>query len=247
MKIRARSRHCLDPDLRLALARKLVDARLRNQRALLRRVNQRRGLDMVTQSALRLSRHLRSLEGAQDVPGLLGVEGAAGQQYWKAWAALLMHGWTMTRRQRRPAEGPVNVALNVTASLLERDTRTVLLARGLHPGFGVLHTPDDGRDALVYDLMEIFRVPMAESVVLELFNTRALRREHFEADGEITRLAPGAYEAIIRGYEERAEGLIRSPRSGHRATWRRIMLEQAEDLAAFFDEGRAFKPYLMDY
>jgi CRISP-associated protein Cas1 len=123
----------------------------------------------------------------------------------------------------------------------------VVSGRGLHPGFGVLHSIDDGHDACVYDLVEIFRAGLVEGVVLNLFNTRVLRPEHFTEFQGGKRLNSSTFSAIIRDYEERAESLVKSVRSDKRITWRRLMIEQAEAYAVHVEGGKAFQPYVMDY
>lgn len=243
----AQARHVLNPDLRLACAKHFVLARLRNQRALLRRLNQRRGLEFVDQICSQYVRPLRAVEHATSQENLMGYEGEATARYWRGWSALLLHGWSLDRRRRRPAGDPVNIALNCAAGLLERDTRNVVVAAGLNPGFGMLHSVDDGRDALVYDFMEIFRASLMESVVLEAFNTRMLRPEHFEPMAEGQRMINAGFAAIVRAYEERACGLVASTREGRRVTWRRLMLEQAQAFAAYVEEGRSFEPHLLNY
>ncbi|PWW03812.1 CRISPR-associated Cas1 family protein /RNA-directed DNA polymerase [Hoeflea marina] len=243
----AQARHVLDPSLRLELARLFVTARLKNQRALLRRLNQRRGFDQVDQICSQFARPLRAVAHAPDTASLMGFEGEATAKFWRGWAALLMHGWTLPARRRKPAPDAVNIALNIAAHLLGRDTRCVLLTAGLHPGFGVLHGIDDGRDALVFDFMEIFRAALVESVVLEAFNTRALRPEHFQSHEGGARIHNSGYAALIGAYEERAARLVSSPRGGRRMTWRRLMLEQAQDFAAHVESGRSFLPHLMNY
>lgn len=243
----AQARHILDPGLRLACAKLFVLARLRNQRALLRRLNQRRGLELVDQICSQFVRPLRAVEHTPSQEALMGHEGEATARFWRAWSALLLHGWSLDKRRRRPARDPVNIALNCAASLLERDARNVILAAGLHPGLGMLHSVDDGRDALVYDFMEIFRVSLVESVVLEAFNTRMLRPEHFEPLAEGQRMTNSGFAAIVRAYEERACGLVASTREPRRVTWRRLMLEQAQGFAAHLEEGRSFEPHVISY
>lgn len=243
----AQARHVLDPHLRLQTAKYFVLARLRNQRALLRRLNQRRGLEIVDRICSLYVRPLRAVEFATQQEGLMGHEGAATARYWRGWSALLMHGWSLDKRRRRPAGDPVNIALNCAASLLERDTRNVVVAAGLHPGFGVLHTVDDGNDALVYDFMEIFRASLVESVVLEAFNTRMLRPEHFEPIAGGQRMVNAGFAAIVKAYEERANGLVASSREKRRVTWRRLMLEQAQEFGAYIEEGRSFTPHVISY
>jgi CRISPR-associated protein Cas1 len=48
----------------------------------------------------------------------------------------------------------------------------MIRASGLHPGFGALHESFDGKSACVYDLIEEFRAPVVDAIILALFNRR---------------------------------------------------------------------------
>ena len=244
----AQARHRLDDMKRLDLARRIVEGRLRNQRALLRKINQRRGLQEVVAVLLSLNRTLRKLPAAQTVEELLGYEGSATQDYWRGWSALLLHGFSLRTRQRTPVIDPVNAILNATAALLTRDIGAVVQARGLHPGFGILHGAANSHDGCVYDLMEEFRAPFVEGLSLYILNNRIVRQSMFSTlEGGSLHMSNEAMAAIIRAYEDRASGLIESPRSRHRVTWRRLMLEQAEAYAAHVEDRQPYRPYSMDY
>ena len=143
---------------------------------------------------------------------------------------------------------PVNSVLNATAALLTRDIGAVAQSRGLHPGFGVLHGAADGKDGCVYDLMEEFRAPFVEGLSLYILNNRIISFEMFTPlEGGKLRMSNEAMAALIRTYEDRAASLIKSPRSGQRITWRRLMIEQAEAYAAHVEERASYRPYVMDY
>lgn len=244
----AQARHRLDDQLRLDLARRFVDGRLRNQRALLRRLNQRRGNPTVVSVLTGLNRSIAKLSVATSVEQLLGYEGEATKSFWRAWSSLLLHGFSLSTRKRAGASDCVNIVLNVTSSLLARDIGAVVARRGLHPGFGILHASDNGSDGAVYDLMEEFRAPLVEGVALYVLNNRAVGMDDFEMlEGSGMRLRTSGLAAVVRGYEERAASLVKSPRAGVRVTWRRIMLEQAEALAAHVEGRRSYEPYVMDY
>ncbi|MGH6847847.1 MAG: CRISPR-associated endonuclease Cas1 [Methylocella sp.] len=244
----AQARHALDPALRLDLARKIVIGRLANERALLRRANQRRGLAFVARAAAILGRVMKRAEAARTIAEVMGFEGVGTKLFWKAWGLLLLHGFVFSDRKRHAAAGPVNIALDFSAWLVARDIGAVLCDAGLHPGFGVLHATADYRDACVFDLMEEFRAGLVESLVLTLINTQALRRDMFaQAPGGGLRLGRAGQDAMIRHFEERCARLVTNPRSGRRVTWRRLIREQAEAYAARI-EGRApYRPYVLDY
>ena len=238
----AQARNCLDPEMRLALARILVCGRLANQRALLRRINHRRGIDTVATAAALIGRARDKAARAPRLDAAMGFEGAGGRLYWKAWGRLLLHGFSLRRRARRAGADPVNAALDLCSWLLARDVGAVVVAAGLHPGFGALHASADYRDACVYDLIEEFRAGLVESVVLGAINAGALRATMFR-EGRLTRAGS---ELLVRRYEERCEHLVTSPR-GRRVTWRRLMREQAELYAAHMYGREPYAPYVIDH
>lgn len=227
----AQARVALDAGLAGDLARRLVDGRLRNQRAQLQRLN-RGPKDAEVLAAVRtLGRIIRKLPGAEGVAALRGHEGAAGAVYWPALGRLAA-GVDGPLRRSRPAADPLNAALNYLSALLARDVRTGLMRRGLHAGIGVLHAAQDGGEACLWDLIEAFRAPLAEGLAVALFNQGRLRAEMFAQEAGAVRIGPEARAAIVRGYETAAARVIASPRTGRRQTWRGLMEEEAGAYAA---------------
>ncbi|MFP5516980.1 MAG: CRISPR-associated endonuclease Cas1 [Alphaproteobacteria bacterium] len=243
------ARVALDPAARADLARRLVDGRVRNQRALLNRLNRRRDDAEARAAIATLGRVLRVLPRAADVPTLMGREGEAAAAFWPALGRMLEHGWTLTARRRRPPPDPVNLTLSALAGLLSRDLLALVQRRGLHPGFGALHSPADRAAACVYDLMEAFRAPLVEGLAVYLLNNRVLSAEMFavsEQDGAV-RLMPEGRRRLIRGWESWLDRPVKSQRSGHRLAWRRLMDEQVMALVRHVRGEEPYRPYLMDY
>ncbi|MBN9887850.1 CRISPR-associated endonuclease Cas1 [Salipiger abyssi] len=170
----AQARVCLDPALATDLARRIVDARLRNQRARLHVLNRTPRRDDVVRASKEIGRILRKLPQAEDVAALRGHEGRAAAVYWPALGALC-EGEPQPFRRSRPASTPLNAAINYLSAMLERDMRSAVLAAGLHPGFGVLHSPADRHDACVWDLQEGFRAALGEGLAVGLFSRNRLR------------------------------------------------------------------------
>lgn len=244
----AQARIVLDQAARLALARCFVDGRLRNQRALLRRLNRDRQDGLVLQALTSLNGVIRKLPQVTGLAELMGHEGQATALYWPALGRMLQHGFSLKTRQREEVKDPVNILLNVTASLLARDVGVALERAALHPGFGALHASDDYRDAAVYDLMEEFRAPLAESVMVQAVNSRAVGHGAFEPQvGGGLRLKSEGYAAMVRAYERAVAREVASRRDSRRRTWRGIMLDQALGLAAHVEGREGYRPYVMDY
>jgi len=244
----AQAEGVLSDGFRLAVARALVDARLRNQRTQLFRLNRKPQDPEVVAALTRMGRHLRKLPQAESVETLRGLEGATAAEYWPALARLCCHAADDFRRSR-PGTDPLNASVNYLTAVLGRDLRSAVLAAGLHPGFGHLHAAQDGADALVFDLMEPFRAPLTEGLAVFLFNSGRLKPEMFtttEAGG--IRIRQPARRALIAGYESAVARRVNVTGRKMRLAWRPLMRRQAVDLgkAARAADPDLFLPYLME-
>lgn len=212
--------HRLDESVGLAVSRAIVAGKIRNQSHMLRR-HGLPGRDLLRSLAQRAL--------AAPSPGaLFGVEGLAAARYFAELAHAAKPGWaTFRSRTGRPARDPMNAALNVTYSLLLADVIRAVVACGLDPSGGVLHSAGRNKPALALDLMEEFRPLLADSAVLWAVNNGELQESHFRDDlGTVRMTAPGR-KALIATYERRVQSEFRHPSFGYRVTWRRAMEIQA--------------------
>ncbi len=239
--------YTLEPASRIVLAKALVNARIRNQRTQLFRLNRRPALVDVRSALVRMGRQLRKLDGIDDIARLRGLEGAVAADYWPALGLLSRDAPTPMRRSR-PAKDPINASLNYLAAILSRDVSSSIIHAGLHPGFGTLHTAQDRGDALVYDLMEPFRAPLVEGVVAYLFNARRLRAEMFAPIKGGVRIERSGRDALIQGYEAAVAKRVNVTGRSYKLAWRPLMRRQAQDLAGAFRKGEIdrFLPYVME-
>jgi CRISPR-associated protein Cas1 len=254
----AQARYLAVPARADALARTLALGRVRNQRLMLRRLNEKRKDADVAGACVSLKRVAARLGVSTDIATARGHEGSAGAIYWPAFAHVFDPAFGFAGfRERRPPPDPINACLGYLYALLERDIRVAIQRAGLHPGLGSLHAARDGGDALVYDLMEAFRAAVSEAVLTTLTGRRAIRPDMFVMLDFID--PNGAHElecrieiegkkALIRGHESWLARPIKSRRTGKKILWRALFEEEARALGALFD-GRAerFVPYEIDF
>ncbi|MGP9822604.1 CRISPR-associated endonuclease Cas1 [Salinarimonas sp. NSM] len=242
----AQARLVLDPERRRALAQTLVEAKVRNQRAYLHRLNRERRDPEIAAILVQLSRLVRRFRAPMAIDEAMGREGEAAALYWRGLARCLPPAFALSRRRRRERRDPVNLLLDVAASRLAREVRSQALRVGLHLGFGVLHETREGHDALVHDLMEEFRQPLAEAFVLAAIARGQIRPEHVRRDGEAVALTREGWAALLRAWEGWVARPIAAP-NGERMLWRRLILHQAHAFARHALEGAPYVPYVMDY
>ncbi|MES2570766.1 MAG: CRISPR-associated endonuclease Cas1, partial [Verrucomicrobiota bacterium] len=222
-----------DPVTCLALAKKVVAGKIRNQRTLLMR-NHSQPPEAVLK---RLHQAQADVEGAISLGSLLGMEGAAAALYFEHFGGMLrprgkeetgkevedgtewrfdFHG-----RNRRPPRDPVNAMLSLAYSLLAKDFTVAAYAVGFDPYVGFYHQPRFGRPALALDLMEEFRSLVADSAVLTAINNGSVTVRDFVRAGDSVNLSAAGRKAFFEVYEKRVTATIRHPVFEYEVSYRR--------------------------
>ena len=222
----------------LDLARQFVVAKITNQATLLRRLGD------AADTVAGLRGLCRQTLGATSLEVLLGFEGEAAARYFAAFPSMLKGpgeslGSGFEGRNRRPSLDPVNAALNFCYALLVADVLRAVVATGLDPHAGFLHSSARNKPALALDLCEEFRAPVADSAVVGAFNNGEIKMIDFSDVLGVTRLRPGGRKALIAAYERRATNRFHHPTFGYEVTWRRAMEIQARLVLGVIDGTQA--------
>ncbi|WP_237152170.1 CRISPR-associated endonuclease Cas1 [Oryzibacter oryziterrae] len=244
----AQSAARLDLKRRLHFACAFADARMRNQRALLHRLNRRRKDVTVGETATKIGRIALKLKLAATEDAARGVEGEATAIFWPALGRTMDNGFSLSKRERHPPATPADMLLSMAAATLTRDIEALILRHGLHPGISFLHAPRDYECPLAWDFIEPFRAPLVEGLVVYLVNNRVITDDHVGLNPEgHWSISPDGRARFIRAYEAWLARPIKNRRTGGESVWRGLI---EDDILAFRDAlttGAAFDPYVMDY
>lgn len=177
----AQYRASADEAVRLAWARGWIAAKLRRHLRLLAEVaGARPDLKHALQTAVqRLDALLASLDTAENLAALRGLEGSASQVFFGAYRMLFAPSMGFDGRRRRPPPDPVNATLSLAYALLHTRAVQTAWAAGLDPQVGFYHHPAWGRESLACDLIEPWR-PCVDKWVYGWFRDRWLRADHFK-------------------------------------------------------------------
>jgi CRISPR-associated protein Cas1 len=160
----------------LRLAKALALAKIESQHRYLLRTS--RGDDHARDEMLPhlvpLPSALASIKGAPDCDSLRGLEGSAAVGYFGGLARLISptvpESLHYSKRTRRPPLDRFNALLGFGYGLLHTSVMRAVLASGLEPSLGFFHTPRSAAYPLVLDLMELFRVPLWDMVMVGSLN-----------------------------------------------------------------------------
>ena len=163
------------------------------------------------------------------------LESAAGRNYWQTWARVPVQfdsSWRRSipehwhtagprtsaaeeKKRARKATTPVHAILNYAYAILETEATIAAHKLGFDPSLGLMHVDQRYRSSLATDLMEPAR-PAVDEIVLDLLETRALRR------GDVVETREG----VVRVGSPLARHL-----GGHAVELRAAVAPHAEQLA----------------
>jgi CRISP-associated protein Cas1 len=242
-----------DEAFRFAMAQQVILGKLANARHLLLRLNRKRQLVEVAHGIEELSQDLESVRGLEqkaDQPitldQLRGHEGAAAVRYFAALGQLISNeGFSLTGRTRRPPKDPVNSLLSFGYTLLYNNVLSLILAEGLNPYLGNLHGSDRKEAFLAFDLMEEFRSPIVDTLVMRLVNQKILRPTDFtwfNPEGGVY-LADTARRVFLKHFEERISGYITHPDVTQPVSYRRVIQLQIQRYKRTLLEGIPYESF----
>lgn len=231
----AQYRAATDPGRCLMLARRFVRAKIKNGRTLLRRNGEN-----VEAALAELDKTLGSLERADSLERLLGLEGQAASVYFRAFAQLLKgrtaEGFDFEWRNRRPAKDPTNAVFSMCYALLTTAWVETVDRVGFDAYLGFYHQPKYGKPALALDLMEEFRPLIADSVVLSVLRRQILKPEDFIRTRSSCVLSKSGRRKLISAFERRMDEQIKHPVFGYRVSYRQVLEIQARLLGRYLTE-----------
>ena len=216
---RAQYRIADSPEQSLAIAKCCVAAKIQNQRNVLlrhlRNHSECAGEDEIKHSIAIMEESVSNVKRAADAGELRGVEGNAADSYFNIFNYLILNkdpDFQFTSRNRRPPMDRINAMLSYAYSILALDIRSALESVGLDPYVGFLHVDRPGRPSLALDLMEEFRAPIADRLVLSLINLKTVSSKNFKVqpNGEVE-MDTDTRKALLSAWQKRKQEEINHP------------------------------------
>ena len=142
---------------------------------------------------------------------------------------LLNREFQFGNRNRRPPLDPVNAMLSFGYTILQNLIEATVNIVGLDPYLGSLHAPQSARASLACDLIEEFRAPIVDALVIAALNHKIFDADDFETsgEGEAVFFERSALSRFLRIFQERLTQKVFYPPLEVRLDYRGIIEQQA--------------------
>ena len=227
-----------DKEKRFDVAKRIVKNKIANQTAIIKNYRWAGKAYDYLNDIKSLEENLKRVDSQRDVNSLMGIEGISSSIYFNAYGQMFTDDIAFDGRNRRPPRDPVNALLSLTYSFLTNDVSMALEAEAFEMYLGYLHGIRYGRKSLALDIVEEFRQPVADRLVLYLFNKRMISSYDFEEetkDGVF--LTQDGFKKFCTAYEKWMNNCDEDK------DFHKIIKEQARCLKRAVQNGEEYCPY----
>lgn len=197
------------------VAKAIVSAKIQSSRTILQRHIRRYGDPGGMEEAVNgIKNIILELKVADNLEAIRGYEGKAAAYYFDVFDGMVLKKdeFIFDCRNRRPPKDPINAMLSFMYSILGKEISGAIQGVGLDPQVGFLHEERPGRDSLAQDVLEEFRAPVVDRLVLSVINRGQVKASQFATDslGGVT-MSPEARKIILQEWQARKREEIQHP------------------------------------
>ena len=193
-------------------------------------------------SIVKMQEITKNIKVADDRNEMMGLEGAVSNEYFKALQSFIPEDFMFMGRFRRPAPDVVNVMLNYGYGILYSLVRNAISRSSLNPYKGVLHASYKDQEALVYDLIEEFRQPVVDRVVITMLGRRQVSHTDYSSQDGACKIEEGFKKNFADEVLSKLDSY--TVYNGRKERYGRIIQLQAQRLKDAIIEGTEYEPFV---
>lgn len=234
-------------NFQFAISQAIVYGKLFNSKQLLLKFNRKRKNTEVEKAIFGITQDMQYLELADNVDSLRGYEGVGAARYFPAFGKLITNPkFEFSLRNRQPPTDPINSLLSFGYTLLFNNVLGFIIAEGLSPYLGNFHYGERQKPYLAFDLMEEFRSPIVDSLVLNLINHSLFKPHDFDlvpSTGGVY-LNQSSRRIFLKKFEMRMNEETSHPDLQSPATYRHAIQLQIRRYKRFLLSGVDYESFL---
>ena len=228
----------------LIAAQQIVKAKLLNSRTILQRQNRRLHDDEIGLAIDKIGNLVSKIGETDSIDKLFGFEGIGAKYYFSGLGKCISNpDFEFTTRSRRPPADPVNAMLSFGYQVLWNHLLSIIELQGLDPYYGCLHQPSDKHPALVSDLIEEFRAPIVDSLVLMMINQHSIDLSDFVVRDGGCYLNHSGSKKYLKAFLTRMEAEIEAEDGNKQPKWNLVFQQIRAYKEFIYSPLKIYQPY----
>ena len=234
------TKHYLDPEKRIKIAKKFIEGSAFNIIKNLRYYHNR-NKDMESQ-LVKIEELNEKIGSTQAIPELMGIEGNIRQTYYSAFDTII-NDHAMEGRSMRPPLNEVNALVSFGNMLCYTQCLDQIYHTQLNPTISFLHEPGYRRYSLALDIAEIFKPILVDRVIFRVLNKKEIQSKDFDIQVNRVILKESGKRTFIKAFEERLTETIAHRTLKKQVSYKHLVKLECYKLSKHLLEMETYQPF----
>lgn len=168
---------------RVQFSKKIIMNKIHNQRVLLSRYARSSEKD-IDEYIRAMNIHEKKISQCDSIEQIMGYEGNAARQYFKALSEMVKDDFKFSGRNKRPPKDAFNSMISLGYTILMYEIMGEIENRGISPYIGFMHKDIERHPTLASDLLEEWRAVIVDATVMSLIQGNEIDISEFRKDEE---------------------------------------------------------------
>lgn len=168
---------------RVQFSKKIIMNKIHNQRVLLSRYARSSEKD-IDEYIRAMKIHEKKISQCDSIEQIMGYEGNAARQYFKALSEMVKDDFKFSGRNKRPPKDAFNSMISLGYTILMYEIMGEIENRGISPYIGFMHKDIERHPTLASDLLEEWRAVIVDATVMSLIQGNEIDISEFRKDEE---------------------------------------------------------------
>ena len=228
-------------ELRLAIAKEMIDASVHNMIANLKYHNNR-GCEL-SDVIEYMEEYRNDIRTCDTVDELRGIEGIIRRAYYESWRNIFNYPVNFYKRIKNPSPDIINSLISYGNAIVYGLCLNEIFQSRLYPEIGFVHEPGDGKLSLVYDIADIFKPLLTDRIIFKVINKNILSEQDAFVRNGVCYIKKEAKKKYAQEFETKMHTKFKMDGKNKKVTYKRVVREECYKLISFLDEKAEYNAY----
>ncbi len=205
---------------RLVIAKEFINTATFNILKNVKYYSRKKELEGVIQ---KIEAEREAIEGAEDIPQLMGIEGRIRECYYSAFNTITDGKFEFEKRIKNPPDNAMNALISFGNSLMYSTVLSEIYRTQLNPTISYLHEPGERRFSLSLDISEVFKPMIVDRIIFKLINENIVKEKDFFEELNYCYLDERGRKVFIQEYDSKLASTIQHRKLNRSVSYRQLI------------------------